>query len=134
MSRESSRRWTRKLYGDSPRLIITNCGNLPYIRLYWEARMARTMKLPIRSKRLEIRATPDQKKLFERAAQLRGTSLTDFAVDKLQEAATEIIQETESLRLREEDRKVFFHALTNPPAPNEYAKSAVARYKRQVRS
>ncbi|MGA8676713.1 MAG: DUF1778 domain-containing protein [Candidatus Acidiferrales bacterium] len=96
--------------------------------------MARTMKLPIRSKRLEIRATPDQKKLFERAAQLRGTSLTDFALDKLQEAATEIIQETESLRLREEDRKVFFHALTNPPAPNEYAKSAVARYKRQVRS
>jgi uncharacterized protein (DUF1778 family) len=89
------------------------------------------MRRPVRSKRLEIRATPDQKKLFERAAQIRGTSVTDFAVSKLQEAAREIIQETESFRLREEDRKVFFHALANPPEPNEYAKAAIARYKKQ---
>lgn len=95
--------------------------------------MSRTMRLPVRSKRLEIRATPDQKRLFERAAKIRGTSVTDFAVNKLQEAATEIIQETESLRLREEDRKVFFNALANPPEPNECAKAAVARYKKQVR-
>lgn len=95
--------------------------------------MSKTMRLPVKSKRLEIRATPDQKKLFERAAQIRGTSVTDFAVNKLQEAAREVIQETESFRLREEDRKVFFHALTNPPKPNDYAKAAVARYKKQVR-
>jgi uncharacterized protein (DUF1778 family) len=91
--------------------------------------MAQTIRLPVRSKRLEIRATPEQKKLFERAAQIRGTSVTDFAVSKPQDAAREIIQEAEC----EEDRKVFFHALTNPPEPNEYAKAAVARYKRQVR-
>jgi uncharacterized protein (DUF1778 family) len=95
--------------------------------------MSKTMRLPVKSKRLEIRPTPDQKKLFERAAQIRGTSVTDFAVNKLQEAAREVIQETESFRLREEDRKVFFHALTNPPEPNDYAKAAVARYKKQVR-
>ena len=92
-----------------------------------------TIRLPVKSKRLEIRATPDQKKLFERAAQIRGTSVTDFAVSKLQEAAREVIQETESFRLREEDRKVFFHALTNLPEPNDYAKAAVVRYKKQVR-
>lgn len=90
------------------------------------------MKVPVRSKRLEIRATPEQKKLFERAARLRGTSVTDFALDKLQEAATEIIRETESLRLRAEDREAFFNALANPPAPSEHAKSAVARYRKQV--
>lgn len=95
--------------------------------------MPQTMKLPVRSKRVEIRATPEQKRLFERAAQIRGTTFTDFAVNKLQEAATEIIQETESLRLREEDRKVFFNALINPPQPTEHAKAAVARYKKQVR-
>jgi uncharacterized protein (DUF1778 family) len=95
--------------------------------------MSRTMRVPVRSERLEIRATPDQKKQIERAAQIRGTSVTDFAMNKLQEAAREIIQETESFRLREEDRKVFFHALTNPPEPNQYAKDAVGRYKRQVR-
>jgi uncharacterized protein (DUF1778 family) len=95
--------------------------------------MSQTTRRPVRSERLEIRATPAQKMLFERAAQIRGTSVTDFAVNKLQEAAREIIQETESFRLREEDRKVFFQALTNPPEPNEYAKDAVARYKKQVR-
>jgi uncharacterized protein (DUF1778 family) len=96
--------------------------------------MSRTMRVPVRSKRLEIRATPEQKKLFERAAQIRGTSVTDFAVNKLLEAATEIVRETESIRLHEEDRKVFFSALLNPPAPNRYAKAAVARYKKQARA
>ncbi|MFY9802548.1 MAG: DUF1778 domain-containing protein [Candidatus Acidiferrales bacterium] len=95
--------------------------------------MSRTTNVPVRSKRLEIRATPDQKKLFARAAQIRGTTVTDFAISMLQEAATEIIRETESLRLRAKDRQVFFQALTNPPTPNRYAKSAVARYKKQVR-
>jgi uncharacterized protein (DUF1778 family) len=90
-------------------------------------------KLPVRSRRLEIRATPEQKRLFERAAQIRGTSITDFAVSKLQEAATEIIQEAESLRLRDEDRRVFFEALMNPPEPTRHATAAVARYKKQVR-
>ncbi len=95
--------------------------------------MSRSMRAPLRSKRLEIRATPEQKKLFERAAKIRGTTVTDFAVNKLQEAALEIIQETESMRLGAEDRRVFFKALRNPPEPTEYAKAAVARYKRQVR-
>lgn len=95
--------------------------------------MSPTMRVPVRSERLEIRATPEQKRLIERAAQIRGTSVTDFVVNKLQEAATETIRETESLRLRKEDREVFFSALTNPPAPKPYAKSAVARYKTQVR-
>lgn len=96
--------------------------------------MSRTLRVPVRSQRLEIRATPEQKRLIERAAQIRGTSVTDFVVNKLQEAAQEIVQESESLRLREEDRKVFFNALMHPPAPKEYAKAAVARYKRQTRT
>ena len=95
--------------------------------------MAATTRAAVRSKRLEIRATPEQKRLFERAAQIRGTTITDFAVNKLLEAATEIVQETESIRLREEDRKVFFNALIHPPAPSKHAKTAVARYKRRVR-
>ena len=95
--------------------------------------MSPTRRAPVRSKRLEIRATPDLKQLIERAAKIRGTSVTDFVAATLQEAATEIIQETESFRMREEDRRVFFNALTNPPEPNEHAKAAVARYKRKVR-
>lgn len=96
--------------------------------------MPRAIRVPMRSKRLEIRATPEQKRLFERAAQIRGTSLTDFAVDKLLEAATEIVQESQSLRLREAERKFFFDMLLHPPGPNRYAKAAVARYKKRTRA
>lgn len=95
--------------------------------------MSPTMRAPVRSKRLEIRTTPEQKRLFERAAEIRGTSVTDFAVNRLLEAAREVIQESESMRLRDEDRKVFFHALLKPSAPNAYARAAVARYKKRVR-
>jgi uncharacterized protein (DUF1778 family) len=90
------------------------------------------MKLPSRSKRLEARVTAEQKRLIERAAEIQGTSLTDFVVHKLQEAAMETIQQFDTLHLRDEDRKVFFHALLNPPEPNDYAKAAVARYKQQL--
>jgi len=123
------------------------CGNLPYgeIDVYgglpysgFEICAGRrfvspTLKAAVRSKRLEIRATPEQKRLIERAARIRGTSVTDFVVSKLQEAALEVVRETESLRLREEDRKTFFNAPMYPPAPNKYARGAVARYKKRVR-
>jgi uncharacterized protein (DUF1778 family) len=35
------------------------------------------------------------------------------------------------IRLRKEDREVFFKAVSNPPEPNERAKAAVARYLRR---
>jgi uncharacterized protein (DUF1778 family) len=95
--------------------------------------MSQTMRLPSRSQRLEARVTAEQKRLIERAAEIRGTSVTDFVVNKLQEAATETIQQFDTLRLQDKDREVFFHALLNPPEPNDYAKAAVARYKEQVR-
>ena len=92
----------------------------------------RAMKAPRRLERLEARVTHEQKRLIERAAQLRGTSLTDFVVAKLQEAAAAIIQEYEILNLRDESRELFVNMLLNPPEPNEAAKRAAARYKEQM--
>jgi uncharacterized protein (DUF1778 family) len=82
--------------------------------------------------RLEARLPSEQKQLFERAADLQGTTLTDFVLANLQAAATATIKEFETLRLRGEDRKVFINALLNPPKANQFAKDAVARYKKQV--
>jgi uncharacterized protein (DUF1778 family) len=93
-----------------------------------------TLKTPNREKRLEARVTSDQKRLIQRAAHLRGTSITDFIVAKLQEAATETIREFETLNLRDEARDRFVQALLNPPEPNEAAKAAAARYKQQIGS
>ena len=87
------------------------------------------MALVQRAERLEVRTTSAQKRLIERAAQLRGTSVTDFVVSNIQAAAAETIREFESLFLRDEAREVFVKSLLNPPQPNKALKAAAARHK-----
>jgi uncharacterized protein (DUF1778 family) len=94
--------------------------------------MPRTLRVPIRQERLEARITSAQKSLIERAAQLRGTTVTDYVVTKMQEAAAETIRDYEILNLRDESRELFVRALLNPPEPNDAAKTAAARYKKRM--
>jgi uncharacterized protein (DUF1778 family) len=82
--------------------------------------------------RLEARVTVDQKRLIARAANLRGTSVTDFVVVSAQQAAKETIKDYEMLRLRDEACEVFVNAILNPPAPNKAARMAAARYKEDM--
>ena len=77
--------------------------------------------------RLEARVTLDQKRLISRAANLRGTSLTDFLLLSAQQAAKETIREFEMLRLQ--DEAVFVNAILNPPKPNKALRTAAARYR-----
>jgi uncharacterized protein (DUF1778 family) len=83
-----------------------------------------------KEERLEARLTPAQKQLIERAAALRGTSVTEFVVVSAQAAATSAIKDFEVLSLRDEAREVFINAVLNPPAPNKSARSAAERYKK----
>jgi uncharacterized protein (DUF1778 family) len=82
--------------------------------------------------RLEARITLDQKRLIAHAANLRGTSVTDFVVLSAQQAAKETINDFEVLRLRDDAREVFVNAILNPPAPNKAARMAAARYKEHM--
>jgi len=82
--------------------------------------------------RLEARVTREQKRIIERAAELRGTSVTEFVVVSAQQAATKTIKDFETLRLRGEAREVFVNALLNPPAPNAAAKAAARRYEQRL--
>lgn len=91
--------------------------------------MARVLKATQRIERVEIRATSDQKRLLERAAEIRGTTLTGFILNEAQEAATATIQEFELLELRNEDRRLFVETLLNPPKPNSALRAAAARHK-----
>ena len=81
--------------------------------------------------RLEARISREQKRIIERAAGLRGTSVTEFVVASAQQAATTTIKDYEMLRLHGEAREAFVNALLNPPAPNAAAKRAVNRYKQR---
>jgi uncharacterized protein (DUF1778 family) len=88
------------------------------------------MATALKGERVEVRMTRTQKRAIERAARLRGTSVTDFILNAVQPLAAAAIREFEVLELRNEDRRVFVEALLNPPQPNKALKAAVARHKR----
>ena len=96
------------------------------------ARIQQPQQRSRKEQRLEARVTPEQKRLIERAATLRGTTVTEFVVASAQEAATHTIRDFEVLHLRDEAREVFVNAVLNPPAPNDAARTAAQRYKRQM--
>jgi len=83
-----------------------------------------------KEQRLEARITPDQKRLIERAAELRGTTVTEFVVASAQQAAADTIK---VLTLRDQARKAFVNTILNPPLPNKAARAAARRYKAQLK-
>jgi len=85
----------------------------------------------VKAARLEARISREQKRKIERAASIRGTSVSDFVIRSAQEAATRTIRETETLVLEERSRRVFVDALLHPPAPNARARAAAKRYRRE---
>ena len=85
-----------------------------------------------KEERLEARVTPAQKRLIERAAALRGTSVTEFVVASAQEAATSTIKDFDVLHLRDQAREVFINAVLNPPVPNDAARAAAERYRKNM--
>jgi uncharacterized protein (DUF1778 family) len=90
------------------------------------------MALALRTERTEARLLPEQKKRIERAASLKGLSLSDFIVQHADEAAIKIIQLHTTWTLADRDRDVFVDALLNPPEPSTRMKAAVKRYKERA--
>ena len=83
-------------------------GNLPYTNY-----MATTMK----SDRLELRLTSDQKSEIERAAALSGRSVTDFSVSVLVREAEEVIRFERELHLSKKSWDAFNEILDRPAKP-----------------
>jgi uncharacterized protein (DUF1778 family) len=73
-----------------------------------------------------------QNRLIERAAELRGSTVTEFVVTSAQQAAAATIRDFETLVLRDQARDVFVNAILNPPPPNDAARAAAQRYKDQM--
>jgi len=79
---------------------------------------------------LEVRLTPNQKKLIRYAATLRGISSAEFVVTSALAAATEVMNKQPNLKLRGNARRAFVDAVLNPPTPNGAARRAAKAYKR----
>ena len=88
------------------------------------------MALALRTERTEARLLPEQKKRIERAARLKGLSISDFIVQHADEAAIKTIQLHTSWTLEDRDCDVFVQALLNPPEPSARMRAAVKRYKK----
>ncbi len=92
-------------------------------------------RLPARkTQRLEARVSLEQKQLLERAAEIRGMSLTEFVLASCQAAAAHTIREDQVIELGMRDREVFVSALLNPPAPNSRLLEAARRYREKLSS
>lgn len=90
------------------------------------------MALAARTQRTEARLLPDQKKRIERAANIKGVSLSDFMVQNADEAAIRTIQQHESWTLKIQDRDLFVNTILNPPAPSAHLQAAARRYRERV--
>jgi uncharacterized protein (DUF1778 family) len=90
------------------------------------------MAVALRTERTEARLLPEQKKRIERAARLKGLSLSDFMVQQADEAAIKTIQLHASWTLENRDRDVFVRALLDPPQPSARMRAAVKRYKERA--
>lgn len=79
--------------------------------------------------RLDLRISQKQKSAFEQALDLGGfRSLTDFLISAAAEKAEAIMEAHNNWLASENDRKVFFNALLNPPAPNDRLKAAMRKH------
>ena len=84
--------------------------------------------VPARSERLEARVSPDQKDLFQRAAELQGRTLTDFVIASVHEAAVRTIEDMQSIELNARESRAFAEAVLNPREPAPRLRKAAQRY------
>jgi uncharacterized protein (DUF1778 family) len=85
-----------------------------------------------RTQRMEARLLPDQKTRIERAAAIKGLSISDFIVQNADEAAIRTIEQHEIWVLSREDSEIFVNAILNPPEPGPVLKAAAKWFKEQT--
>jgi len=84
---------------------------------------------PHEQTRLDLRISRKQKDYFEQVLEIGGfRSLTDFLISAASEKAEAIMEKHNNWLASENDRKIFFNTLLNPPAPNAKLKKAMAKH------
>ena len=78
--------------------------------------------------RLEMRVPTAHKAQLQRAAALRGVSLTEFVVAAATDAAVQTIQNHESIALSSHASSAFINALTRPLPANPRLSRAAQEY------
>jgi uncharacterized protein (DUF1778 family) len=95
------------------------------------ASLAQPARRPaLKSQRLMARISDDQKRLIQRAAEIRGQTLTEFVVSAAQDAATRAIVDQEVIEFSVRDSRAFAEGMLNPPPVNRALRAAARRYRK----
>ncbi|MEC4817618.1 MAG: DUF1778 domain-containing protein [Scytonema sp. PMC 1069.18] len=82
-----------------------------------------------KTSRIDLRVTQEQKELLERAASLKGISLSAYTLLHILPAAQKEVDSYERLVLSDRDRDLFMSMMENPPELKGKLKSAIAQSK-----
>lgn len=81
------------------------------------------MAIPaLKNERIDLRTNDEEKKLLERAAELKHLSLSSYIITTSLKQAKIDLDEEEGLLLTNQDRNRILAALENPPEPTEALK------------
>jgi uncharacterized protein (DUF1778 family) len=88
--------------------------------------MARRSTAEPRTHRFEARIAPKVLDLIKRAAEAKGSSLSDFVVAAAREAAARELDEQNMIPLSAQEQRQFVALLLDPRKPNKVLKRAAA--------
>ena len=83
-----------------------------------------------KDERIDLRVDDSAKELIERAASIRGMSVSTFTLSSTLRAAREEISEFQKLSLSNRDRDLFVSAILTPARPNAALRAAMKPKKR----
>ena len=86
------------------------------------------------SQRIDVRLRPEQKLEIERAAHIKGLTVTDFIIQNAVTNARQTIREYETWTLERPDAEMFAAALMKPAVLGPQLAHAAKRYKERFLS
>ena len=85
---------------------------------------------PIKNERIDIRVTPEEKKMFLQAHRISGDrTFSGFITRIIKTKSFEIIEESKKILASERDRKIFFDTIFSEQEPNQTLKDAARKFK-----
>lgn len=93
--------------------------------------MKTTSETESKLNRIDLRVNSSQKALLEKAAALKGISLSAYLLSNALEAAQSDITAYQKLVLSDRDRDLFLALFENPPKPNQALTKAMQTFQQK---
>lgn len=84
-----------------------------------------------KQKRIDLRVTEEQKELLERAASLKGVSLSAYLLSNSLTMAKLDLEQYHKLILADCDRDLFLDLINNPPEANQALLKAMKEFEEE---